>query len=126
MSNGKMTFARVQAYLDAIANKANLSIDGSPHGTFWKVSYQQFVQGLVPGVKCNGQDIPLINAASPLQTAFRLILGGDFCKKGQMPDGGPFVTDAGYSVTLADGSQVTGQQILADIDSWLRNGFPEN
>jgi hypothetical protein len=126
MSDGKMTFARVQAYLDAIANNANLSVDNAPHGPFWRVSYQQFVQGVVPGVKCDGQNIPLIDSGAPLQSAFRVILAGDFCNKGQMPDGGPFVTDAGYSVTLDDGTQVTGQQILADIDSWLGNGFPEN
>jgi hypothetical protein len=126
MPNGTMTYAKVQAYLDAIANKANLSVDDAPHGAFWRVSYQQFVAGIVPGVQCKGADIPLINTGTPLDTAFRVILAGDFCNKGQMPDGGPFVTDNGYSITLGDGTQVTGQQILDDIDSWLRNGYPEN
>jgi hypothetical protein len=39
-----------------------------------------------------------------------------------MPPGGPFITDAGYSVALSDGSTVTGAQIAQDIHDWLAAG----
>jgi hypothetical protein len=42
-----------------------------------------------------------------------------------MPDGGKFVTEAGYQVALVDGTIVTGQRILDDVRQWLANGFPE-
>jgi hypothetical protein len=122
----KVTFAMIQAYLDAIADKANLSIDDSPHGPFWRVSHKEFVGGNLPVVKCQGKAIPLVDTKDPPNTAFRLILIKDFCNKGQMPaGGGPFITDPDYTATLADGTKVTGKKIQADIESWLRNGFPE-
>ena len=124
-----MTFARVKQYLEAIADNPNaaLSVDNSPHRRFWNVTYAQFVNGNVPVVQCHQQPIPLIDHANPAQSAFFVILGSTFCSKPKMPDGGPFITDVGYQVTLADGvTTVPGQKIKDDILEWLSNGFPEN
>jgi hypothetical protein len=49
-----------------------------------------------------------------------------YCGRKQMPPGGPFITDAGYSLTLSDGSTVTGVQIAQDIHDWLAAGAPNN
>ena len=132
MSNGQMTFARVQQYLDAIADQALLDAGSAPHGRFWRVSYQDFVAGFVPNnnendgkMKCNGEPVPLIDRENPEGTPFYNILRGRWCQITQMPEAGPFVTDDGFTVTLGDGTQVSGQQIQDDILAWLNNGFPE-
>jgi hypothetical protein len=44
----------------------------------------------------------------------------------QMPRTGPFVTDPGYSLTLGDGTIISGQKLLDDIHEWLAAGAPEN
>jgi len=41
------------------------------------------------------------------------------------PDPGPFITDAGYTITMDDGTVVTGAKIIQDIGDWLNAGFPE-
>lgn len=115
-------FKDVQAYLDAIA-KLNGGIDDSPHGSFWQVDYATFTTGKVPNVP----GISIMNAQTPLQSPFFVILtnAGGFAGRPQMPAGGPFITDAGYQVTLADGTQITGQQIIDNLTEWLTHGFPQ-
>jgi hypothetical protein len=116
-------FKDVQAYLDAIAAK-NGAIDGSPHGAFWQVDYATFTTGNVPGVV---PSVSIMNQQAPLQSPFFVILTNSNGWQGnpQMPDGGPYITDAGYQVTLADGTQLTGQQIIDNLTEWLNNGFPQ-
>src|SRR6187431_1151587 len=118
MSNGHMTFARVKQYLDAIADQALFDAGSAPHGRFWSVSYQDFVAGFVPNInendgkmKCNGEPVPLIDRENPEGTPFYNILRGRWCEISQMPDGGPVITERDFTVALADGTQVTGQQI---------------
>jgi len=123
-----ITFADIQSYLEAIANKAVNDIGNSPHDRFWNVTYQEFINGVVPHTKCNGQTIPLIDNADPKNSAFYVILidPNGWCNKREMPGGGPFITEVGYQVTLAGGKVITGLQIQEDIKFWLENGFPEN
>jgi hypothetical protein len=119
-------------YLEAIANNPNDvgDINQSPHGRFWNVPYKQFVTGTVPGgqqVECNNNPTPIINSGNPSQSPLFLILTdpNGFCGMPQMPEGGPFITDANYQVTLSDGTTVTGAQIQQDMLNWLTNGFPQ-
>jgi hypothetical protein len=42
----------------------------------------------------------------------------------QMPAGGPYITDVGYSV-IVGGATMSGQQIQDALSSWLTNGFPK-
>ncbi len=122
-----ITFADIQAYLEAITNKALNDIGNSPHDRFWNVTYNEFVNGNVPHTNCNAQPIPHINHADPINSAFYLILidPNGWCNKREMPGGGPFITEPGYQVTLPGGKVVTGTQIQDDIKFWLENGFPE-
>lgn len=127
-----ITFDRVKKYLAAIADNPNdvLSVDSSPHLRFWNVPYQQFINGNVPGgnlTQCHDAPTPIINKANPAQSPFFLILTdpAGFCGMPRMPEGGPFITDEGYQVTLADGTTVSGKQIRDDILDWLTNGYPE-
>jgi hypothetical protein len=122
-----ISFSTVKIYLDAIAAQAANDISNSPHLDFWNVDYTTFKNSSIPNVRCSGQPIPFINHAAPEKSAFFLIMKdpAGFCGKRQMPGGGPFITDPGYQITLADGTAITGQQIQNDISFWLLNGFPE-
>lgn len=122
----RIVFADIKAYLTAVVKKAVGDINDSPHGRFWDIPYQQFITGTVPNQKCNGADIPLINTQDPRNSAFLLILkdANGFCGKEQMPAGGPFLSSA-TSFSMQDGTKLSGQQILSNIESWLLNGYPE-
>jgi hypothetical protein len=124
----QIKFKQIQSYLEAIAANANLDVAGSPHKSFWNASYTNFINGVIPKVKCKGNPIPIINKQDPENSPFYIILtnGQGFCNIAQMPPTGPYITDAGYTVTLADGSAVTGARIQQDIREWLTNGYPEN
>jgi hypothetical protein len=122
----RILFPTVQVYLNAVADKAANAIDDSPHVRFWNIPYDQFINGIVPGVKCKGNPVPIIDKTDPLNSPFFVILtnANGWCRKRQMPGGGPFITDPGYSVTLAEGTSVTGQKIQDDLADWLAHGFP--
>ena len=124
-----ITFSRLQQYLDAIANNANLDVGSSGHGAFWRTDYNKFSTGTVPTKSCGMTPVPILNSADKVNSAFFLILKGSFCtapKMPQMPKTGPFVTDPIYKVQLPDKSSITGAQILLDIEDWLRAGAPEH
>jgi hypothetical protein len=125
-STSRILFPTVQAYLNAVADKAANGIDDSPHVRFWNIPYDQFINGIVPDVKCNGSPVPIIDKTAPLNSPFFVILtnANGWCRKRQMPEDGPFITDPGYSVTLAEGTSVTGQKIQDDLADWLAHGFP--
>ena len=110
------------AYLTAIMSIEHTPIAQSPHGVWWNISYQDFTTGQVPNV-----GIPIMDTHNPLQSAFYVILTDKNGFQGipQMPEGGPFITDAGYTTKLADGTEITGTEIAANMKSWLENRFPE-
>jgi hypothetical protein len=134
----KVIFADVQAYLDAIADNPddNGNADNANHGRFWRTTYQDFISGPVPGENCHGAPIPIVGRVpgspnvDPLQCPFYQAIKNPsgWCNKGQMPKNGPpkaFITDASYKVTLKDGTVVTGAEIQANIESWLKTGLSE-
>jgi hypothetical protein len=130
-------FSDVQSILDAILRKSHFGQshpNGSPppHRIFWRQTndyeqdYQRFTTGLVPGV-----DIPIMNTAAgqALTSNFFVVLtspdGLPDDGVSQMPDGGPFITDPGYELTLADGRVMTGAETQASLRRWLQSGFPK-
>lgn len=129
-----ITFARLQEYLDLVVDKNGGNIGGSPHKRFWS-THDSLTSQPLPRPKCHSQDIfpvKYLDAAktqvdadnSPLYLILTSPQG--FCEKDQMPPQGPFITDADYSVTLADGTVVTGDQIKKDIHDWLLAGAPNS
>jgi len=119
--NAVIKFKDVQAYLDAIAAK-NGGIAASPHGAFWQTVYTTFTTGQVPNV-----GVPIMDTAHPLQSPFFVILTDPNGFQGipQMPAGGPFITDRGYQVALADGTMISGKDIIANLTDWLSHGYPQ-
>jgi hypothetical protein len=123
--------------LDAILGKShfgqeNPSAQPAPHRSFWRQTnqyeedYHRFTTGAVPGV-----DIPIMNTAAgeELTSNFYVVLTNPdgLADEGidQMPAGGPFITEPGYEVTLADGREMTGLEIQESLARWLTTGFPK-
>jgi hypothetical protein len=121
-----ITFKRLQEYLNAIAANANLDPANAAHGVFWNTTYDVFKSGTVPNKHCNGQVVPILDPVDKVNSAFNQILRQGWCGMPQMLKTGPFVTDKNYSVMLSDGTKVTGDKILQDIQDWLQAGAPEN
>lgn len=126
-------FADVLNYLNAIADKSGV-IAGSPHKRFWNIPYDRFITDPVPHVTCDdGSPILIMNnnilhpGLDPLKSSFYTILIEQLgvCGNPQMPEGGPMITEAGYQVTLPDGTSISGLDIQKNIKSWLMDGFPE-
>ena len=130
-------FSDVQLMLDAILKKSqfaqgNPNPQPAPHRVFWRQTnqyaedYRRFTTGNVPGV-----DIPIMNTApgKELTSNFYVVLtntnGLPNDGINQMPDGGPFITDQGYNLALADGRQMTGDELTASLARWLTNKFPK-
>lgn len=129
-----ITFARLQEYLDLIVRKSEGNLGAAPHRRFW-TTHQALTQQPLPRVRCQGQDIFAVKFTDEKQTQVdadnsplyvSLTESDGFCDKGQMPPGGPFITDANYSLTLSDGTVVTGDQVKWDIHGWLAAGAPDN
>jgi hypothetical protein len=123
-------FADIQNMLDAIAaNDTSNPISNAPHNTpsnapFWRQTgdassdYKAFTTGPVP----NFGD-PIMDTTTPLQSLFYQMLMGTG-PGSQMPLGGPYITDAGYTASVS-GNTMTGQEIIAALQAWLNNGFPQ-
>jgi hypothetical protein len=131
-------YADIIMYLDAIADNANGTVGSAPHGYWWHVNpqdetsaplaYNDFITGTVYGVTdSNGNPIPIINQANPLQSEFYLLLTTTGGRDGfpQMPKGGPFITASNFSVTLSNGVTISGAQIMQNLQGWLGNGYPQ-
>jgi hypothetical protein len=127
-------FARLQEYLDLIVVKAGDDANNAPHKRFWQTHHSLTAEPL-PRPKCKGKDIFAVKYLDAKHTKvdadnspLYVILtdANGFCEKPQMPPLGPFITDAGYSLTLSDGSIVTGKQVKDDIHEWLAAGAPND
>jgi hypothetical protein len=138
----KIVYADIQSYLQAIADNPNDSgdIDSAGHKRFWNIPYADFIAKSVPGEDCNGQPISIVGklptspnvdpSVCPFYQA--LVNPKGWCNKGQMPKFGPasaLITDPRYTVSVKkpDGSTVNmnGQDIMNNIESWLKSGLPE-
>lgn len=129
-----ITFSRLQEYLDLIVQKEGGNVSGAPHLRFW-VDHNTLTTQPLPRPKCQGQSIFPIKFLDAERTKVDadnsplfLILTdpGGFCQKEQMPPGGPFLNDTNYSLTLSDGTIVTGDQVKQDIHGWLAAGALDN
>jgi hypothetical protein len=123
-------FSRLQEYLDLIVSNAEDNINGAPHKRFW-ASHQSLTAQPLPVVKCQGADIFAVKYLDAARTQvdadnsplFVILTNANgFCGKVQMPPLGPFITDAGFQLTLSDGTVVQGDQIRNDIHDWLAAG----
>jgi hypothetical protein len=127
-SMNRVTYADIQAYLDAIAGHPSNKddVESASHGRFWNVPYQQFVSGKVPYEDCNGSDIRIVDSDPGKCSLYQaLIAPRGWCDLAQMPLKGPFITDPGYIATLKDGSTISGRDLAAGMVWWLTHNMPE-
>jgi hypothetical protein len=127
-----ISFARLQEYLDLVVKKQGGAVANAPHQRFWK-DHDTLTTKPIPRPKCQGQPIFPVKFLDPERTQvdadnsplFLILTNFDgFCQKEQMPPSGPFITSANYSLTLSDGTVVTGDQVKQDIHNWLAAGAP--
>jgi hypothetical protein len=123
-------FADIQNILDAIAAADTSNpISNAPHNedngnTFWRATgnaaadYKEFTTGTVP----NFGD-PIMDQQNPMNSLFYTMLMGTG-PGSQMPLGGPYITDSGYSVVV-NGNTMSGQDIQTTLQTWLKGGFPQ-
>jgi hypothetical protein len=123
-------FTDIQNVLDAIAAADTSNpLSNAPHNTdsgspFWRETgnldsdYTTFTTGTVP----NFGD-PIMDTSTPLNSLFYTMLMGTGPGM-QMPDGGPYITDANYSVNVA-GNTMSGQDIQTTLQNWLSGGYPK-
>lgn len=118
-----LKFSDIQNYLDAILAKTGVG-NPTPHGVFWRKTgnynddYKYFTTSAVPKV-----NVPILDQQTPLNSNFYQALVNDNFAYGQMPAGGPYITDPGYTVTIGSVT-LTGGQIKNNIAEWLTNNFP--
>jgi hypothetical protein len=129
-----ISFTRLQEYLDLIVKQQGGHINNAPHHRFWD-SHLSLMTKPVQRPKCQGQDIFPVKYLDEAKTQvdadnsplFLILTDSQgFCAKEQMPPGGPFITAGDYSLTLSDGTVVTGDQVKKDIHDWLAANGPDD
>lgn len=123
-------FSDVQSMLDAIsAADTSNPLSSAPHNTdagnpFWRetgnyaADYKTFTSGEVPNFGS-----PIMDPSDPLNSLFYQMLMGTGPGP-QMPLGGPFITDSGYTV-MVNGNNMSGQDIQTTLQTWLKGGYPQ-
>lgn len=114
------SFADLPAYLTSWVTVNNIPV-GRPHFQFWNnLSYQEFINGTVPGVQPpvpilivgNGLESNLVQALLGIGPLFNPNTGSI----GQMPFGGPYMQDPAGPPPAP---------LVQPIIDWINNGCPE-
>jgi hypothetical protein len=114
------TFAAVQQFIEQILqqNEEDGSVGFSPHKAFWKnLTYDQFVDGNVPGVKDpnDGKPIPILVKGNSTQSNIILALQGT----------GPLFSADHFGQMPANGPPFFSADQIASIAAWIDAGCPE-
>jgi hypothetical protein len=93
------SYAEVQTFVGKVMTELGFDAELAPHGTFWTtLSYQEFVEGNVPGI--NPPPVKILVRGNSSQSAIIQALKGEGLfapgkRFRRMPDGGPpFFSDA--------------------------------
>lgn len=116
------SYAQAQAFITKVLtdNGEQGGVAGAPHGWFWsKLSYEQFVNGTVPGVKDpnTGQPLPVLIKGNSAQSNLILALQG----KGPLFDS----NTGAFGQMPANGPPMFTADQIAQIAGWIDNGCPE-
>lgn len=104
------SYQDVQAFFNDFIAANQIDIDSSPHGAFWNtLTYDQFVNGNVPGV---AGSVRILVSGNSADSNLVKILKGPLTVNGRtfrrMPGGGPFMTD----------------DMIASLADWIDRGCP--
>jgi hypothetical protein len=90
------SYAQLQTFISQTMTALGASAQFAPHGEFWNdLSYEQFVNGNVPGVP--GPAVKILVVGNSVGSAFIQALRGEGIFAGpfnRMPSGGPYFTPA--------------------------------
>jgi hypothetical protein len=120
--SGLTSYAQVQAFITKVLtdNGEQGGVPGSPHGGFWTtLSYQQFVNGNVPGVtdRNSGQPVLILIKGNSAQSNLILALQG----KGPLFD----PNNGAFGQMPANGPPMFTADQIAQIAGWIDSGCPE-
>lgn len=104
------SFADVKAFLDNFIQTNGTDLSGSPHGDFWNVDYDAFVNGDVPGVP----GVKTLIKGDAEHSNLILILRGSITVAGKT-----------YERMPADGSPFMSSDLIATLADWINRGCPQ-
>lgn len=104
------SFADVKAFLDKFIQTNGTDLSGSPHGDFWNVNYDTFVNGDVRGVP----GVKTMVKGDAEHSNLILILRGPITVAGTT-----------YEQMPADGSPFMSSDLIATLADWINRGCPQ-
>lgn len=116
------SYSQVQAFITKVLtdNHEQGGVAAAPHGGFWSsLSYEQFVNGNVPGVRDpnTGQPMPILIKGNSAQSNLILALKG----KGPLFD----PTNGAFGQMPANGPPMFTADQIAQIADWIDAGCPQ-
>jgi hypothetical protein len=110
MATQLKSFADVKAFLDKFVTDNGTDLSGSPHGDFWNVDYDTFVNGDVRGVP----GVKTLVKGDAEHSNLILILRGPITVGGNTFERMP-----------ADGSKYMPPEMIASLADWINCGCPQ-
>jgi hypothetical protein len=104
------SFADVKAFFDKFITDNGTDLSGSPHGDFWNVDYNAFVNGDVRGVP----GVKTLVKGDAEHSNLILILRGAITVSGKTFERMP-----------ADGSNFMSPDLIASLADWINRGCPQ-
>jgi hypothetical protein len=114
------SFADVQSFITQVLvqNGQQGGVGFAPHKAFWNtLTYDQFVNGNVPGVldPATNNPIPILAKGNSAQSNLVMALKGE----------GPLFADAVFGQMPANGPPFFSDDDIAAIAAWIDNGCPQ-
>jgi len=121
------TFAEVQAFFDNFIKDHNISLAGAPHGAFWDTTYDNFVNGNVPGGSQTadpntGQPLKILVINYPEDSNIIFALSGT---SGTFWDNNPGPNNQGYFGQMPYNGPYFSTDQIDELSEWIKNGCPE-
>jgi hypothetical protein len=104
------TFADVKALFNKFITDNGTDLSGSPHGDFWNVDYDTFVNGDVRGIR----GVKTLVKGDAEHSNLILILRGPLTVGGRTFERMP-----------ADGSNYMAPELIASLADWINRGCPQ-
>lgn len=121
------SFADVQKFFNDFIAEHGIQITGAPHGAFWETSYDDFVNGNVPGGSQTadpntGQPLKILVIGHPEQSNIIFALAGT---AGTFWDNNSGPNNQGYFGQMPYNGPYFSTDQINDLSDWIKNNCPE-